>query len=60
MADEMFTMENQCVTVAVNQAGRYNQFQCAGKVVTICDHLLNLEITICDFKWSALVQLKRS
>jgi hypothetical protein len=26
MADEMFTMENQCATVAVNQPRRYNQF----------------------------------
>src|SRR5450432_4712331 len=30
MADEMFTMENQCATVAVNQPWRYNHFQSAG------------------------------
>src|SRR5271170_1678889 len=31
MADVIFTMENQCATVAVNQPRRYHQFQSAGK-----------------------------
>jgi hypothetical protein len=31
MADEMFTMKNQCATVAANPSRRYNQFQSAGK-----------------------------
>src|ERR1700689_862638 len=41
MADEMFTMENQCATVAVNQPRRYNQFQSLSNNFLLCFELLN-------------------